>query len=67
MLSKYCLRAAVTFGLFEDLLVLEFGKKIGISNTLSFSTKPEKYKINFTVEYFIKDSPYFSIGGIYKF
>lgn len=57
----------VTFGLFEDLLVLEFGKKIGISNTLSFSTKPEKYKINFTVEYFIKDSPYFSIGGIYKF
>ena len=57
----------VTFGLFEDLLVLEFGKKIGLSNTLSFSTNPEKYKVNFRVEYFIKDSPYFSLGGIYKF
>lgn len=55
------------FSYFEDTLSIAFGKKIGINNNLSFSTNREKYEIDFSIEYIFNQSPYFSIGGLYKF
>ena len=53
--------------MFSNKTELQFGKKIGIENTLSFSTNLEKYQVLFTFDYFIKESPCFSLSGIYKF
>ncbi|MBR4012145.1 MAG: hypothetical protein IKI98_04920 [Spirochaetaceae bacterium] len=66
--SFYCaLGGIVDFSMFSNKTELQFGKKIGIENTLSFSTNPEKYQVLFTFDYFIKESPCFSLSGIYKF
>ena len=66
--SFYCaLGGIIDFSMFSNQTEIQFGKKIGIENTLSFSTNPEKYKVLFTFDYFINELPCFSLSGIYKF
>lgn len=51
----------------KDELEIILSKKIGVKNTFSFSSNWEKYEVLFTVNYFIKETPCFILGGIYKF
>ena len=45
----------------------QFGKKIGLSGEVVFSTKPVIYDVYFKTEYIIGQTPYFSLGGTYRF
>jgi hypothetical protein len=46
---------------------VQFGKKIGFVGEFIFSTKPMVYDLYFKTEYLIKQSPYCSIGGTFRF
>ena len=59
--------AFAKYGMIKNKTEIQFGKKIGIVNDFSFSTNFEKYEILLSFDYFIKDTPCYSIGGLYKF